>query len=157
MLRAQLGLIITSSSAFEFDHGLIKVWAMVWIWVLTMVWRWSDQKKFVLKSLVRDVLCLESLIRGNLGLESLIRVNFRLESLIRDNFSLESLIRQKLGSGPQPGSGRGWPLYVISFESDTMLRFSELYLECTFSGVYYPYHPMEVFSFELNRRCYDKY
>ena len=76
---------------------------MVWIWVWTMVWRWSDQNTFGLKSLVRDLLCLESLIKGHLGLESLIRVNFRLEILIRDSFGLESLIRSKFGSGTQPG------------------------------------------------------
>ena len=103
MLLVQLGLIITSSSALESEHSLIKVWAMVWIWVKTMVWRWSDQNFFGLKSLIRDLLCLENLIRGFLCLESLIRVNFGLESLIRDNFGLESLIRRKFGSGPQPG------------------------------------------------------
>ena len=103
-LQAQLGLIITFSSALESDHSLIQVWAMVWIWVWTMVWRWSDQNAFVLKSLIRDPLCRESVIRSNLGLEKLIRVNLCRESLIRDNFGLESLIRQKFGSWPQPGS-----------------------------------------------------
>ena len=109
MLRAQLGLVITSSSALESDHSLIRVWTKVWIWVVAMVWWWSDQNAFGLKSLIRDPLCLESLIRGNLGLESLIGVNFRLESLIRDHFGLESLIRQKFGSGAQPG------LWYIAF------------------------------------------
>ena len=69
---------------------------MVWIWVWTMVWRWSEQNGFGLKGLIRDPLCLESLIRGNLSLESLIRVNFRQESLIRDKFNLENLIRPKI-------------------------------------------------------------
>ena len=102
-LRTQLGLTITSSSALESDHSLIKVGAMVWIWVWTMVWRWSDQNAFGLNSLIRDPLCLASLIRGILGLEGLIRVNFHLQRLIRDNFCLESLIRLKFGSGPQRG------------------------------------------------------
>ena len=99
-----MGLIITSLSALESDHSLIRVWAMVCVWVWTMVWSRSDQKTFGLKSPIRDLLCLESRIRGILGLESLIRVNFRLESLIRDNFGLESLIRQKFVSGPQTGN-----------------------------------------------------
>ena len=105
-LQVQLGLSINASSALESDHSLIKVCAMVWIWVWTLVWRWSDQIAFGLKSLIRDLLCLESLIRGNLGQKSLIRVNFRLVSLIRDNFGLESLIRQTFGSGPQPGMNK---------------------------------------------------
>ena len=55
MLRAQLGLIITSSSALESEHSLIKVWAMVCFWVWTMVWRWSDQNSFGLESLIRTL------------------------------------------------------------------------------------------------------
>ena len=55
-LQAQLGLIITSSSALEYDHSLVKVWVMVWIWVWTIVWEWSDQNAFGLKGLIR-ILC----------------------------------------------------------------------------------------------------
>ena len=104
LVCAHLSLVITSSSALESDHRLIEFWAMVWNWVYTMVWRWSDENAIGLKSLIRDPLCLESLIRDILGLENLITDNFCLESLIRDNFGLESLIRQKIGFGPQPGS-----------------------------------------------------
>ena len=84
------------STALESDHSLIKVWAMVSIWVWTMDWRVCDQNASALKSLIRDPLFLESLIRGNLVLESLIRINFRLKSLIRDTFGLENWSVQNL-------------------------------------------------------------
>ena len=43
---------------------------MVWIWVWTMVWRWSDQNAFGQKCLTRDPLCFDQLETTKFLMES---------------------------------------------------------------------------------------